>query len=61
MNSQATAVNDKDDPFKELNPRLSELRQKKPSYVREDMTAEILMVTDDNVLLQLRHLPMKIF
>lgn len=49
MNEQAIAVNDEDDPS-QSQMRLGELRQKKPTLVREDMTAEILMATDDKVV-----------
>lgn len=49
MNEQAIAVNDEDDPS-QSQMRLGELRQKEPTLVREDMTAEILMATDDKVV-----------
>ena len=49
MNEQAIAVNDEDDSS-QSQMILGELRQKEPTLVREDMTAEILMVTDDKVV-----------
>lgn len=49
MNEQAIAVNDEDDSS-QSQMILGELRQKEPTLVREDMTAEILMATDDKVV-----------
>ena len=37
---QTIAINDEDDPFKEINENLKELREKEPSLVPENMTAE---------------------
>ena len=48
--SQSDAVNDEDDAFKELNEDLDELRNKDPSLVPEEITAEILTATDDDVV-----------
>ena len=49
MNEQAIAINDEDDSS-QSQMILGELRQKEPTLVREDMTAEILMATDDKVV-----------
>ena len=37
---QTIAINDEDDPFKKINENLKELREKEPSLVPENMTAE---------------------
>ena len=37
---QTIAINDEDDPFKEINENLKELREKEPSLVPENMAAE---------------------
>ena len=50
MNAQVIAVNDEDDPFKDLNADLDSLRQKEPSFVPKDLTAKIVTATDTNVL-----------
>ena len=47
---QLLAVNDEDDPFKELNDDLKELREKDSSLVPENMTAEIFASADDAVI-----------
>ena len=47
---QSIAMNDEDDPFKELKEDLKELRQKVPCLVPENMTAEILAQADDAVI-----------
>ena len=48
--AQANALNDEDDPFKELSDDLKELREKDPSLVPENMTAETLAYVDDEVI-----------
>ena len=47
---QAIAINDEDDPFKEINEDLQELREKDSSLVPESMTAEDLASADDAVI-----------
>ena len=47
---QAIAINDEDDPFKEINEDLQELREKDSSLVPESMTAEDLASADDTVI-----------
>ena len=37
---QTIAINDEDDPFKETNENLKELREKEPNLVPENMIAE---------------------
>ena len=37
---QTIAINDEDDPFKEINENLKELREKEPNLVPENMIAE---------------------
>ena len=44
---QTIAINDKDDPFKEINENLKELQEKAPSLVPENMTAEDFATADD--------------
>ena len=44
------AINDEDDPFKEINKNLIELREKEPSLVPENMTAEDFATADDAVI-----------
>ena len=39
-------MNDKDDPFKELNKDLKELREKDQILVQENMTAELFTSAD---------------
>ena len=47
---QTIAINDEDDPFKEINENLKELREKEPSLVPENMTAEDFATADDAVV-----------
>ena len=47
---QTIAINDEDDPFKEINKDLQELREKDSSLVPESMTAEDLASADDTVI-----------
>ena len=47
---QAIAVNDEDDPFKEINEDLQELREKDSRLVPESMAAEDLASADDAVI-----------
>ena len=47
---QTAAINDEDDPFKEVNKGLQELREKDSSLVPESMTAEDLASADDAVI-----------
>ena len=47
---QTIAVNDEDDPFKEINENLKELREKEPILVPENMTAEDFATADDAVI-----------
>ena len=47
---QTIAVNDDDDPFKEINENLKELWEKGPSLVPENMTAEDFATADDAVI-----------
>ena len=47
---QTIAINDEDDPFKEINEDLQELREKDSSLVPESMTAEDLASADDAVI-----------
>ena len=47
---QTLAINDEDDPFKEINDDLQELREKDSSLVPESMTAEDLASADDAVI-----------
>ena len=47
---QTIAVNDEDDPFKEINKNLKELREKEPSLVPENMTGEDFPTVDDAVI-----------
>ena len=44
------AINDEDDPFKEINKNLIELREKESSLVPENMTAEGFATADDAVI-----------
>ena len=37
--NQTIAITNEDDPFKEINENLKELREKEPSLVPENMTA----------------------
>ena len=46
---QTIAINDEDDPFKEINEDLQELREKDSSLMPESMTAEDLASVDDAV------------
>ena len=47
---QTIAINDEDDPFKEISENLKELREKELSPVLENMTAEDFATVDDAVL-----------
>ena len=47
---QTIAINDEDDPFKEINEDLQELQEKDSSLVPESMTAEDLASADDAVI-----------
>ena len=47
---QTIAINDENDPFKEINENLKELREKEPSLVPENMTAEDFATADDAVI-----------
>ena len=44
------AINDEDNPSKEINENLKELREKEPSLVPESMTAEDFATADDAVI-----------
>ena len=43
-------IDNEDDPFKEINENLKELREKEPSLVPENMTAEDFATADDAVI-----------
>ena len=47
---QTIAISDEDDPFKEIDENLKELREKEPSLVPENMTAEDFANADDAVI-----------
>ena len=47
---QTIAINDEDDPFKEISENLQELREKDSSLVPESMTTEDLASADDAVI-----------
>ena len=47
---ETIAINNKDDPFKDIDESLKELREKEPSLVPENMTAEDFATTDDAVM-----------
>ena len=47
---QTIAINDDDNPFKEINENLKELWEKGPSLVPENMTAEDFATADDAVI-----------
>ena len=47
---QIIAISDEDDPFKEINDNLKELREKEPSLVPENMAAEDFATADDAVI-----------
>ena len=47
---QTIAINDEDDPFKEINEDLQELQEKDSSMVPESVTAEDLASADDAVV-----------
>ena len=47
---QAIAINDEDDPFKEIDENLKEIREKEPILVPENMTAEDFANADDSVI-----------
>ena len=48
--NETIAVNNKDDLFKEIDGSLKELREKEPSLLPENMTAEDFATTDDAVI-----------
>ena len=47
---QTIAINDEDDPLKEINENLKELPEKEPSLVPENMAAEDFATVDDAVI-----------
>ena len=47
---QTIAINDEDDPFNEITENPKELREKEPSLVPENMTAEDFATADDAVI-----------
>ena len=47
---ETIAINNKDDLFKEIDESLKELREKEPSLVPQNMTAEDFATTDDAVI-----------
>ena len=47
---QTIAINNEDDPFREINENLKELREKEPSLVPENMAAEDFVTVDDAVI-----------
>ena len=47
---QAIAINDDDDPFEKINKNLKDLREKNPSVLPENMTAEDFLTVDDAVI-----------
>ena len=47
---QQAAISDSDDPFKDLQESLNDLRKADSSMVLDDVTATALMSLDDNVL-----------
>ena len=47
---QTIAINDDDDPFEKINKNLKELREKNPSVLPENMTAEDFLTVDDAVI-----------
>ena len=47
---QTIAINNEDDPFKEINENLKELREKEPCLKPENMTAEDFATADDWVI-----------
>ena len=57
--SAVNVVNDEDDPFKDLNADLDELRQKEPSFLPKDLTAKIVTATNTNVLTRASTIPDK--
>ena len=48
--NETIAINNKDDLFKEIDGSLKELREKEPSLLPENMTAEDFATTDDAVI-----------
>ena len=48
--NETIAINNKDDLFKEIDGSLKELREKEPSLLPENMTAEGFATTDDAVI-----------
>ena len=47
---QTIAINDEDDSFNEITENPKELREKEPSLVPENMTAEDFATADDEVI-----------
>ena len=47
---ETIAINNKDDPFKEIDESLKELQEKEPSLVPQNMTAEDFATMDDAVI-----------
>ena len=47
---QTIPINDEDDPFKEINENLKELREKEATPVPKNMTAEDFPTADDAVI-----------
>ena len=48
--NQTIAINNEDDPFNEITENPKELREKEPSLVPENMTAEDFATADDAVI-----------
>ena len=55
------AINDEDNPSKEINENLKELREKEPSLVPENVTAENFATMDDAVIIDHQHSLTKTF
>ena len=47
---QTIAINDEDEPFKDINENLKELREKEPSLIPENMAVEDFVTADDSVI-----------
>ena len=48
---QTIAINDEDDPFKEINENLKELTEKEPSMMPENMAAEDFATANDDAVI----------
>ena len=48
---QTIAINDEDDPFKEINENLKELTEKEPSLMPENMAAEDFATANDDAVI----------